>query len=1056
MTEQDAAELFQAALDLEGEARAEFLDERCAQRPELRARVEALLAADGEAAGFLESPLPLDALLAEADDPATALVGRTIGTYRILDIIAAGGMGVVFEAEQEKPRRRVALKVLKAGLASGQVLRRFSHEAEILGRLRHAGIAQIFEAGVDRRSGNLPYFAMEFVPGALPITEYAESRGLTVRQRLELFAGVCDTVHFGHQQGVIHRDLKPGNILVDDEGRSRIIDFGVARATDADMTMVSRQTDAGQLVGTLRYMSPEQCEGDAGRVDTRADVYALGVVLYELLTGELPYDVTTPSPFDVPRIIREEEPRRISSLKPALKGDVEAIVLKTLEKDCDRRYQSAHSLGQDIRRYLSGEPIAARRHRKWYLLRKTLIRHRIAFGVATAFVLLIAASAVVLGILYRQAETQRRLAESRAAELRTSAYFNTITLAQNAWESVNTPQLKELLGRCPADLRGWEWRFLSRCSDASSKVLAGHRGSVRALALTGDGSRIVSGGWEDRSIKVWNAVTGQVLHTLDGHEHRVGCLACSPTGDILVSGSHDRTLRTWSLATGMPIHVLSGHERVVRCVLFTPDGRLIISSDEGGTLRIWDANSGAPVRTLQHSGVDVPALAVSPDGRKLVSGGADGLIRVWNPADGRLLRTIEAHDHRLMSFAFNRDGGRLYSGAWDKQVKVWETAGGTLLRTIGPHDAEINSVALDPQGTRLAVAGGTTIRIFDTATGKTLRTLLGHEHSVNSALFSPDGRRVFSCSHDGTIRIWNIAEPPAARVIGRHGSHVDAVACSPGGQWIASAGRDGMIRIFERPPRSEVTSIAALDTGVNALAFSPDGRQLAAGGADGSVAVRNVPSGRERLALAGHRGPLCRVAWSPDGDLLATGSLDHYVKFWDTRNGRLLRGIDCGVPVWCLAFSPDGRRLATCGDEDLIRLWAVDSGLEVGSLSGHRGPVHAVCFSPDGKRLVSCGDDWQLLIWDANSGRTLHVLKGHQHKVLDAVFLPGGSRIVSASYDKTLMVWDTTTGQPALTLRGHEYPVKTVAATADGSTIVSGSADRTVRVWEASLRGDGD
>ncbi len=261
MTERDAAELFQAALDLDEDTRSEFLDRECAGRPDLRSRVEELLAADERAAGFLETPFPLGALLAEAKDPAAALVGRTIGAYRLLDIIATGGMGVIFEAEQEKPRRRVALKVLKAGLASRQLLRRFAHEAEILGRLRHPGIAQIFEAGVDQQSGNLPYFAMEFVPGAMPITAYAEIRKFTVRQRLELFAEVCDTIHFGHQHGVIHRDLKPGNILVDEDGRTRVIDFGVARVTDADMTMVSLQTDTGQLVGTLRYMSPEQCEG---------------------------------------------------------------------------------------------------------------------------------------------------------------------------------------------------------------------------------------------------------------------------------------------------------------------------------------------------------------------------------------------------------------------------------------------------------------------------------------------------------------------------------------------------------------------------------------------------------------------------------------------------------------------------------------------------------------------------------------------------------------------------------------------------------------------------
>jgi non-specific serine/threonine protein kinase/serine/threonine-protein kinase len=276
-----------------------------------------------------------------------------IGNYRILRLIATGGMGTVYEAEQQHPHRTVALKVMKHGIASRPALRRFEFEAEILGRLRHPGIAHIYEAGThDDGSGSVPFFAMEYVTNARNIIAYANARDLSVRERLALFATVCDAVHHGHQKGIIHRDLKPGNILVDDAGRPKVIDFGIARATDADIALTTIQTSVGELLGTLQYMSPEQCEADPQELDTRSDVYSLGVILYEMLCGRLPYDVSGKSVPGATRIIQEHQPLSPSSFGRALRGNVEAITLKALEKTPERRYQSATGLCQDIRRHL--------------------------------------------------------------------------------------------------------------------------------------------------------------------------------------------------------------------------------------------------------------------------------------------------------------------------------------------------------------------------------------------------------------------------------------------------------------------------------------------------------------------------------------------------------------------------------------------------------------------------------------------------------------------------------------------------------------------------------
>lgn len=370
-------EIFSAALEKPRNEREAYLDHACPDAS-LREEVRELLEAEEQPR--LESPVA--GILSAPARPAT------IGRYRIVRLLGEGGMGAVYEAEQDQPRRTVALKVIKPGLASPELLRRFEHESQALGRLHHPGIAQIYEAGAaDSGFGPQPYFAMEFIQGA-SLLRYAEAHRLGTRQRLELMVKVCEAVHHAHQRGIIHRDLKPGNILVDETGQPKIVDFGVARATDAD-AQASRQTDLGQLVGTLAYMSPEQVLGDPLELDTRSDVYALGVILFELLAGRLPYQIGSQL-LKAVQTIREEDPARLSTIGRVYRGDVETIVAKALEKDKARRYQSAAELAADIQHYLNDEPIVARRSTTTYHLRKFARRHRaLVIGVAAVFLTLV-------------------------------------------------------------------------------------------------------------------------------------------------------------------------------------------------------------------------------------------------------------------------------------------------------------------------------------------------------------------------------------------------------------------------------------------------------------------------------------------------------------------------------------------------------------------------------------------------------------------------------------------------------------------------------------------
>ncbi len=411
-----AAAIFAEVLEQPSASRAAFVARACGDDAELRAEVESLLehhACAGD--DFLASPVAAQRLQQPAAPAwAAAFVGRKIGRYTVRRLLGHGGMGCVFEAQQERPSRTVALKVLQPGFSTPSALARFRLEPEVLGRLQHPNIAQVFEAGVhDDESGLVPYFAMEYIPDAQPLLDYADAHELGTARRLELFASVCDAIHHGHQRSIIHRDIKPANILVGASGQPKVIDFGVARASDADIVLTTQCTHVGDLVGTVHYMSPEQCDGNPAAIDTRSDVYSLGVVLFELLTGAAPYDTSDTTLYGAIRVIKEQPPRRPSEaitgceraaehrrrLARELRGDLDAILLKALEKDPARRYGSAADLARDIRRHLAGDPVEARRAGLWTrVLRWAGRRPRLAATVAAAAFLGLVATATIAGL----------------------------------------------------------------------------------------------------------------------------------------------------------------------------------------------------------------------------------------------------------------------------------------------------------------------------------------------------------------------------------------------------------------------------------------------------------------------------------------------------------------------------------------------------------------------------------------------------------------------------------------------------------------------------------
>ena len=982
--------------------------------------------------------------------------GKKIGRYELLSLIGEGGMGLVYLAEQKEPvKRRVALKIIKPGMDSAQVIARFEAERQTLALLEHPNIAHIFDAGTTE--AGRPYFVMEYVEGK-SITKYCDEQKLSVEQRLGLFQQVCEGVHHAHQKGIIHRDIKPSNILVSihgDRAVPKIIDFGISKAITPPLSGKTAYTEHGQLLGTPEYMSPEQAEMAYQDVDTRSDIYSLGVLLYELLAGVPPFDAKRlrEGGIDhIQQVICEEQPRtpsaRLTSLGDKAKAvaesrrtqiitltrrlhrELEWIPMKAMRKDRIRRYRSASELADDIQNYLTGTPLIAGPESTIYRTRKFVRKH--AGSVATVALVTLA---VVLGLVVsiamgcraeqaRQkesaareqveqalaraekaekiaqeqrelAEEQRKLAEKRAEDYRRSLYRNYVASADIAYHDGNMRRLRELLELCPEDLRSWEWYRLNHISDLPCMIIRGHTGPVYSVAFSPDGKRIVAA-W-NKTLKVWDAATGAEVMNLNGHEARIISAMFSPDGKRIVSAGNDKMIKIWDAVTGTSLLTLLGHEADVNTAFFSPDGKRIVSGSDDGTVKIWDATSGAELMTLRgHKGGG--AARLSPDGRQIVSWAFNGkTIKVWDAASGDEMMTLREHDS-IGPVVFSPDGKWICSASTNGTIKVWDAASGTEVMALRGHEQMIVALAFSPDGKQIITGSvDRSIKLWDAVNWNELMSLQGHEGLVLSASFSPDGRRIVSSSIDGTVRVWDTTVKRDHMML--HGSH-DSV-------------------------------------------FSPDSKRLiSAGRYDNTIKVFDVATGTDLMTLCGHNGRVWSVAFSPDGKQIVSGSFDRTVRVWDAVTGdelMILRGHE--KRVFSVAYSPDGKRIISGSYDGTIRVWDAEKGTEIESLIGHNARIEVVAFSSDGENIASGSWDNTVKVWDAETGDELMTLVGHKHGISDVAFSPDCARIISGSSDNSVKVWDAETGDEMMTINGHKGRVRSVAVSPDGKRIVSSCGD---------------
>jgi len=990
---------------------------------------------------------------------------QQIGPYRIVRLIGEGGMGAVYLAEQDEPiHRTVALKIIKLGMDTREVIARFETERQTLALMDHPNIARVYEAGANGRGR--PYFVMEFVEGT-PITEYCDRKRLAIRQRLELFAQVCHGVEHAHQKGVIHRDLKPSNLLVAEiDGRPvpKIIDFGLARALERRLGEHTLFTELGTLVGTPEYMSPEQAAGD-GQLDTRTDVYALGVLLYELLTGALPFESARLRHLrldEICRVIRQEEPpqpaQRLMSLGDAaekiaacrnagvgvlrrqLRGELTWIAQKALEKDPARRYGSAADLCSDVRRHLQNEPLSAGPQRPIYRLRKFVRRHWTLTAATVAGVACLTAAAFASTILYLRAETARITAVRHE-------YAAAISAAALDIRAGDPTRARHRLSECPRDLRGWEWRHLMYRTDPAVLALkagggfphspyashfafrgdgtvvwhtetsieewtaegahSSHPGLSAVLALDDDGLRAACRNADGR-LTVYSLVPFQAIATLDAGKHVAGSAAFEPGGDRLAAGSGDGWLQVWQISTSRVRFALPAHAGAISSVRFTSDGRSIGTAGRDNRILLWDAATGRRRATL----VNAPfawVFDLNADARRLAYPVREGLA--WES---------------------------------DSRVRLQETAG-KLLHSY-PAPAEVTAIAFDPTlfGWGYAfVSGDGDLRLCGEGADCTVLRYQTRER-LNSVAFNPDGSLIYTGSESGEVRAWDTQSRGGTYL--PFGAPVDAFTLLPPGKVVIAlnAGGTSFLRVLPERGSAGPVVVKIHGAAIHAVAASRDGSRIAGGSDDGLVRLW-TGEGRLLRTLPGHTGPIASLAFSPDGTLLASASADATVRLDEVDSATQIAVLAHADPVNAVRFNRGGTLLATASGST-VRLWDVRRRRIVRSFSLTPAAATSLLFSPDGRRIFAGGSDGAIRAWNVRSGQEVGRMT-HESAILSLAFNPDGSRLASGSADQTVCVWDADSYEPLLVLTGQTGAVHAVLFSSDGGRLMSAGAGP-MRIWE--------
>ena len=931
---------------------------------------------------------------------------RYFGNYELLEELAHGGMGVVYKARQLGAERVVALKMILPGqLARADALNRFRIEGEAAAHLDHPNIVPIYEVG---EAAGVPYFSMRLIEGQNLAQCNAECRvryGEWMRKVAALMARIAGAVHYAHQHGVLHRDLKPSNILLDAHGEPYLTDFGLAKL----VTRASDITLTGAVVGTPDYMSPEQAQGGSKGVTTASDVFSLGAIFYELLTGQAPFHGGTD--LEIRRRVVEEEATPPSAINRAVNRDLQTVCLKCLEKNPRRRYPSAEALAQDLERWLRHEPIQARPASPATVAMKWTRRHWAA--TALAVMALLSLAGYTLTTTRHQRQLRLALAEALLHEGEALAANHQPAEAKDRIERSRKLSLETKTSTLPAEL---SLADIYRFSPPPLMTLSGHRGRVACVTVSSNGRTLYSGG-QDGTIRTWSCSLGRQEAAWDAHAGGVTCLALSPDGRYCVSGGMDKKIRIWDARKATLVRTIEAHRQPVSALGFAPGGNTFASASWGGAIRIWHVSTGEEGQVIQTDFDRIPRLGFSPDGCRVTAGGDKGGLGVWKLDDPGRPRRFRPNE-RNVCVAYAPDGDRVLHGSSGGGLEISALSEPAQNRTARITSA-ITDVSFLPSGKR-AIAGTAngTLAVFDCVPEIPAIQLLFSEHdaAVTQVAAFADGRLAASASEDGTIRIWDTL--PAQEELDA-ADQFSRVVFSPDGLVFLSAGQGGQLKLWDSATGNLLMDYLGHQWLVLDAALAPDGRRAVSCGQDGTVRLWDVTAGTELRQFSLAHRTVCRVGFSTDGRLILGGE------------------------------APEGYPASKPAPSEWFKLhvWEADTGRELCAPIAHRGGVFALAISAGERGVLTGGGDGKLKLWDPATGREIRSLDADPDCIRSIAFGPAGESCLAVDSQRALRIWNLISGAEINALHLNEPPL-CLSAWTSNSLMLAGMEGGNMRLLD--------